>query len=506
MVGMTAATSSAAGDLFTTVASRVEAAAAINGSPAFVAMLGRIYDPTSLGNTSLIKLTTFGAAMLGVIAIMLVIRHTRREEENGRLELLGTAVVGRQAALAASLLATIATMLAIGGLTSLVLIATGLPTSGSWAFGMAWAATGITFAAIAAVAAQLTMSARSANAVALSSLAFFYALRSVGDTVGTADQPGIWSWFSPLGWGQQVRAFAGDHFWVLSLPVVLTVLIVTAAFALASRRDLGAGLLPDRAGAPTASRWLGSPLGLACRLQRSALLWWVIGYVILGYVTGNLAASVGSFASTDQLRDLIRKLGGAQVLTDAFVAYMFGFTALLTTAYAITVALRLRADEESGLAEQVLATAVRRRTWVASHVFIAVTGATVLSVAAGISTGIAHAMRTGQVSDISGAVVASVVYLPAIWVVTGLVVLLLGYLPRASTLVWGVLAAFFLLDELGALLGLPTWIRDLSPFSHIPRLPGAAMVWMPIWVLTVMAIVLMVVGSLRFRRRDLTTS
>jgi len=506
MVGMTAATSSAGRDLFTTVTSRIDAAAAINGSPSFVAMLGRIYDPTSLGNTSLIKLTTFGAATLGVVASMLVVRHTRREEENGRLELLGAAVVGRQAALAAALIVTLGTMLVIGALTSLALVATGLPTGGAWAFGMAWAATGMTFAAIAAVAAQLTMSARSANAIALGSLGLFYALRAIGDTVGTADEPAIWSWLSPIGWGQQVRAFAGDRVGVLGYPIGATVVILAVAFVLASRRDLGAGLLPDRAGAPMAPPSLTTPLGLAWRLQRGPFLGWVVGYLMLGFLTGNLAASVGSFASTDQLRDLIRRLGGTQVLTDAFVAYMFGFTACLTAAYSITVALRLRAEEESGLAEQMLATSVHRRTWLASHVTIAVGGATVLSLVAGLSAGIANAMRTGVGSDVAGAVAASVVYLPAIWVITGLAVALFGYLPRASSSAWGVLVAIFLLDELGALLGLPVWARDLSPFAHIPRLPGNAMTWTPLVILTALALGLLAAGVLRFRRRDLTTA
>jgi ABC-2 type transport system permease protein len=506
MVGMTASTASTGKDLFPTVASRVDAAASINGSPAFVAMLGRIYDPTSLGNTSLIKLTTFGAAMIAVIAIMLVVRHTRREEETGRIELLGATVVGRHSALAAALTVTVATMLLIGVLTALMLTATGLPAGGSWAFGMAWATTGVAFAVIAAVAAQLTVSSRSANGIALSGLAVTYALRAVGDTSGTAGQPAFWWWLSPIAWGQQVRAFTGDRWSVLALPVVFSLVVAVVAFALAARRDLGAGLLPDRAGAPVAARWANSTLGLAWRLQRGMLAAWAIGYVLLGFLTGNLAGSVGSFASTNQLRDLIRKLGGTQALTDAFLAYMFSFTALFTAAYGITVALRLRGEEETGHAEQLLATAVPRRTWIASHITIAMLGTTALSLLAGITAGIANALHTGSAADVAPSVAGVVVYLPAVWLLTGIVVLLFGYLPRAATLAWGLLVAFFLLDDLGALLSLPAWVRDLSPFSHIPKLPGATMSWMPVVILTLLAGVLLAAGATRFHNRDLTTA
>ena len=506
MVGMTATTAASGKSLFPTVASRVESAASINDSPAFVAMLGRIYDPTSLGNTSLIKLTTLGAAAVAVIAIMLVTRHTRRDEENGRLELLGATVVGRHAALAAALTVTVATMLLIGGLTSLVLVSTGLPAAGSWAFGTAWATTGITFAAIAAVAAQLTMSARSANSLALSVLAVAYALRAVGDSSGTTDRPALWSSLSPIGWGQQVRAFAGDRWPVLGLPVAFSIALAGVAFALAARRDHGAGLLPDRAGPPTAARWASTPLGLAWRLQRGMLAAWTIGYVLYGYLAGSLASSVGSFASSDQLREFLRKLGGTRALTDAYLAYMFSFTALFTAAYGITVALRLRAEEESGHVDQLLSAAVHRRTWLASHLTIVILGTTSLSLIAGMSTGLANAGHTGTGAGIGTSIAGVVVYLPAIWVLAGIVVAVFGYLPRASTLAWGLLVAVFLLDDLGALLSLPSWVRDLSPFSHIPRLPGATMTWTPLVLLTLLAVAFTTAGATRFGRRDLTSA
>jgi len=107
---------------------------------------------------------------------------------------------------------------------------------------------------------------------------------------------------------------------------------------------------------------------------------------------------------------------------------------------------------------------------------------------------------------VAPSVAGVVVYLPAVWLLTGIVVLLFGYLPRAATLAWGFLVAFFLLDDLGALLSLPAWIRDLSPFSHIPKLPGATMSWMPVVILTLLAGVLLAAGAQRFRNRDLTTA
>ena len=76
----------------------------MNATAALVALFGRVYDPTSLGALSLIKYTAFMAAILvGVLMVFITVRHTRSDEESGRLELLGGGRLGRDAPLAAAL-------------------------------------------------------------------------------------------------------------------------------------------------------------------------------------------------------------------------------------------------------------------------------------------------------------------------------------------------------------------------------------------------------------------
>ena len=60
-------TASATVALYPTEASRIEAAQTINASAAVVALYGRIYDPSSLGAVSMIKLTALCAAILGIV-------------------------------------------------------------------------------------------------------------------------------------------------------------------------------------------------------------------------------------------------------------------------------------------------------------------------------------------------------------------------------------------------------------------------------------------------------
>ncbi|TFC15158.1 ABC transporter permease, partial [Cryobacterium algoritolerans] len=125
--GIAASSASATAGLYPDPASRIEAAGAVNASAAIVAMYGRIYDPTSLGALAMFKPAVFGAVAVAILMVVVVIRHTRAEEESGRLELVGAGVVGRSAPLAAALIVAIGASAAIGAATAAGLLAAGLP-------------------------------------------------------------------------------------------------------------------------------------------------------------------------------------------------------------------------------------------------------------------------------------------------------------------------------------------------------------------------------------------
>ena len=199
------------------MASRVEAATALNATASMVALFGGSTIPPRIGALSLIKYTAFMTAILAVLMVILVIRHTRGDEESGRLELLGGGRLGRDAPLASALTISLGANVVLGLLAAAALAAGGLPAAGSLAFGLGWAATGMAFSAVAGLAAQLTASARAATGLSIGFIAVTYALRAVGDLAEPG--PSVLSWLSPIGWNQQIRAFAGDRWWVLALPV-----------------------------------------------------------------------------------------------------------------------------------------------------------------------------------------------------------------------------------------------------------------------------------------------
>ncbi|MEU5883356.1 ABC transporter permease [Spirillospora sp. NPDC047279] len=497
-------TASSTKGLYPTVEDRVELASSTNDTPSLVALYGKVYDPTSLGAVSMLKMNVFGSLMAAILTVIIVVRHTRQEEETGRLELLGATVVGRRAPLTAALVVAGLANLAIGLLAALGLVAAGLPVAGSFASGLAWASVGIAFGAVAAVIAQLTESARTAVGFSMAALGAFYLIRAVGDT-SDANGPQWLSWLSPIGWGQQFRPYAGDRWWVAGLTVVFAAVMIGLAYGLVARRDLGAGLLPDRPGPATAGRRLGSPFGLAWRLQRGSVIGWTIGGFAGGLLFGSIATNVDDMVSGGNAKDFIEKLGGnAQNLTDAFLATELGFVGVFVAAFGVQSAMRLRTEETAQRAEPVLATAVGRVSWALSHLVIALAGAALILAVVGFGAGLSYGGATSDMGEVGRLTGAALVQIPAVWVIVAIVIAAFGLVPRFAVAGWAALVAFLLLGELGPLFELPGWLMDVSPFAHTPRMPGGDLTAAPIAGLLAVAAVLIAAGLYGFRRRDLT--
>ncbi|MEU2664885.1 anibiotic ABC transporter [Micromonospora sp. NPDC007220] len=451
------------------------------------------------------------ALLAALLSTFAVIRHTRQNEETGRAELLGASVVGRYALLTAALLVVAAANVAATALLAAALSGAGLPLAGSVAAAAAIGGVGLAFTGVAAVAAQLSVTSRGANALAAAAVGISFLLRAAGDVLGEQTDGGLrvvsaWpSWLSPLGWGNQVRAFGGERWWTLALPVALLVAGVAAAYALAERRDIGAGLVAPRRGPATAAPGLLSPAGLAWRLQRGALLGWAVGVAVLGFSMGIAGDEFNAMIEENPAAaEAISAMGGGAKLIDAYLAAMLGLFALTIGAYVVQALLRTRNDEADGLLEAVLATAVSRTRWLVTQVAAATLGALALVLLGGLTTGLGYGLVAGDpLGRAFGLGGAALVRLPALLVVAGVVTALFGLLPRWSVaLSWAALIVFLLLGQLGAVLDLPQAALNLSPYTHVPSAPAVEAAALPLVVLTGVGAALLVAGTAGFRRRD----
>ena len=450
------------------------------------------------------------SALVALMSTFAVVRHTRQNEELGRAEMVGSTVVGRYAELAAGVVVAVAANVVVALVLGVAIAVTGQPVAGSLLAGASVAAVGVVWVGVAAVSCQLSTTTRGASGIAAGALAVAFGLSGIGNMVGSVDRAGTtvtsaWpSWLSPMGWGQQTRPFGQAHWWPLLLAVLALGLLLVVAGALASRRDVARGLWPERRGHAVANRALLSPVGLAWRLQRGAFLGWAVGLVMFGLIFGNLTQQIQDVQGN--AKDWWTRTGGTNVVMDAYRVSIIQIAGMFVSIYVVQVLLRMRVDENGGTLESVLAAGVTRAGWLWGHVVNAVAGSVVLVVLFAASMGLTAGQVLGhtgtQVRELVGAGLAQV---PGILVIGAVVVLAVSLVPRWSVgISWGVVILSLVVGPMfGPGLDLPMWVQDLSPFTHTPKAPAAAVGAAPVIALVALAILGAVSGLLALRHRNL---
>jgi ABC-2 type transport system permease protein len=482
-------------------ASAVEGLAGIVSNPAVLAMYGPI-NAANADALAVFKTVMMGSVLIAILALVVVRRHTRTEEEEGRLELVGAGAVGRWAPLAAAVAVALVAVVVPAVLSSAGLAALGMDPLGSVAFGVSWLTAGLAQIGVTAVAVQLAATTRGAGGLAFGFLGVTYILRAWADA-SDSDVIASLGWLSPLGWAGRVEPYGEDRLWVLGLGVAVLVVGIGAALAILERRDLGAGVLPGRVGRSRARAILSSPLGLVTRLATGTLVGWVVGLVAGGVVIGSLLGAVGTLVDDPTMRDFLAQLGGSAGTVEAiFLATETKFIAAAVSAGGIALVLRLGASERSGIGESVLATPTPRREWYGAHVLIGVAATSLFMTVAGLTVGIVGPMSSAGAPELGATLGAFLSTLPAIWLLVGTAALLVGWRPRFAPFVWAVLLVGFVIGELGPTLQLPDWVVDLSPFAHLSQLPGGEFAAVAAVVMTALAGAFVAAGAMAYQQRD----
>lgn len=487
--------------LYPTEAELAQAATTVASNPALVAFLGEVQAPT-LGGMTVWRMGAMLAVVIGIVNVLTVTRHTRAEEQSGRRELIASTVLGRHAPLVAALVVVGAADLLIGSVVAAGMIGFGVGAAGAIAFGLAMTAVGWVFAGIAAVMAQLAESSRTANGLGLAIVAAAFLLRVIGDA-GKERGLEILSWISPIGLAQRVRAFAEERWWLLVVMVAVAIVFVVASQALSSRRDVGAGVLTIRAGSPVAARGLSGPFGLAVRLQRWVALSWIVGFAVFGALIGLATDAFGDLVGQNPtMAAIFENLGGQAAFGDAFVAAMLSMFGIAAAAHAIQAVLWLRSEEVEGRTEEILATPVTRPRWLSSHLAVGLALPVLDMLATGAASGLTYGLVIGDPGQVGRVAFSALVQIPAVWLVAGVGLAVYGLVPHLSRLVWSLLGIWGILTIIGTALGLDQWLLNLSPFSHLPSVPGAAIDAVPLGWMLALAAALIAVGFGSFRRRD----
>jgi len=444
----------------------------------------------------------FFQLLLAVWAVLTTSRLLRGEEDAERTDLVLAGPVRATRATALSLVVVAAAALLIGVAVTVTMLASGTGLRGSALLGLGLAGVTATFAAVAAVTCQLVDVRRRAAALAAGFLGVAYVLRMVGNS---SDARSWVRWATPLGWMDELRPYGDPDLRALLPMLIVPLLLAALAVMLRARRDLGGALLGIEAGREPHLRLLGGPTAFAWRSNRAVLLGWAIGLGIYAAVMGSLMSTMIDFLAQDKsYQRVMAEMGLDQALT------ILGFLALIGVMFGVAVALQVawrigaaRGEEESGRLEAVLARRVSRLRWLGGHALLTLLGGVLLLAATGTALWFGVAVSGSSEISWADAIRAAFNTLPVVVLISGLAVATFGLLPRLTVAVpVTVTVVGYVVTLLGPALSWPSWVLNLSPFTHlawVPAVPWAATSGI---IMTCLGLGLLGVGLLAFNRRD----
>ncbi|MDR2558132.1 MAG: hypothetical protein LBC86_01100 [Oscillospiraceae bacterium] len=509
----------------------------IYDNPIMVSMMGPIFDIDGEFTTGTIYAGMMLLWVMIAVAIMnifIVIRHTRADEERWRAEVIRSLPVGRLSTVHAAMLTALIINTVLAVLTGLGLAATGTESmgfGGSMLYGAVLGASGLVFAAITAIFCQLSASSSGAFGLSFLALGGSYMLRAAGD-VGNE----VISLISPFGLAQRSMVYAENELMPLWGLLAIAFAFAALAYKFNSMRDLGQGFIPARMGRREAKKSLLSSFGLSFRLLKNSIIVWTITLFMLGASYGSIIGEIDRFVGdspeyltlvglTPELLDTLSDSDKADMIVDGFGGFVTIMMTLIALVPLLMFALKPKNEEIDGRAEGILSRSVSRQKYLAGYVIIAFAMSIIvqLCTVVGLYGAAESTVREGEIGEVAAILnpfvfekllAANFAYLPAMWLIIGLAVFIVGLLPKAGGVVWGYYGFICFMALIGNIPDLlPAWLSNLSPFNFIPEIrvtnfdlfPAAESSAVPLIVLTGIAAALTVIGFIGYRKRDLIT-
>ena len=489
---------------YPTLAGRLSFAQSFANNPALKLFYGTPHHVETLGGYVSWRVGGIASLVAAFFGILAAVRALRSEEDAGRYELVAAGALTRRAAFAARIAGIGAAVAALWLATLVGLVAGGLLAEGSAYLALGVVGVAAVYVGIGALASQLMPSGRGALQLAGAVFGLDFLLRAIADI---ANIPGL-HWAAPLGWAEELHPFAGPRPAALLLPAVTTTALLVLALALERRRDLGAGLLAslDSLGRPSASvgRLLRSPVLLALRSEWVGLALWAAATGGFAFVLGTLSNSLVS-ANLGTLRQQLSKFGSGGFTTPSDVLGLYFLFFVLAVALVCCGQLAAAREEEvEGRLETLFALPEGRTAWFAGRLALAVAGATLVAILAGLGAALGAAAAGASVSY-PRLIEAGLNCLPASLLFLGIGALFIAAAPRQGAgAAYALVTLAFAWELVGALLGAPAWLLGVSPFHQIGLVPAAPFRAGPAAIMLAIGAAAALAALARFRIRDLT--
>ncbi|MBK9179771.1 MAG: hypothetical protein IPM45_09415 [Acidimicrobiales bacterium] len=493
---------------YPTEASRQQAAAAVSGDTGLAVLLGPVSTIDTVGGYAVYKnyvfLTTIGALW----AVVAATRVLRGEEDTGRWQLVLAGSTRASRATAATLGALAAAVGVIfTGTTVLTLLAgrdpdVGLGAGGALLYGLSLAVPPAVFAVVGALASQLSRTRRTATGLGIAVVAVSFVLRMIADS-----GPGTrWlSWATPFGWTELMHPFTENDPWPL-VPAVATVVgLGAAAVVLASRRDVGDGVLASRDVAPLRRFGLGSAFGMSARLELPVLAAWCAGATVSGLTLGILVkVTTGDVPAS--ISDMLDRYGVHGSPVNQFLGLAFLCVATVVALLPAGQVGAACAEETSGRLVHILSRPTRRTAWFLGRLALCGAGIAAAGLLAGLATWLGAESQGVQV-DLAVMLGAGLNVVPTALVALGIGAVLLSVAPRAAaTTVYVVVTWSVFVDLAAPLASSLSWSDHLSLFHYMALVPGQDADPRAATVTVAVALLLCAAATILFHRRDVRST
>jgi ABC-2 type transport system permease protein len=454
---------------YPTIAERLSFARSFGPNKALRLFYGEPHDLLSISGYTAWRVGGTLAIFAAVFGLLASVRALRTEEDTGRMELVLAGIVSRRTSYLTAIAAIAAGVVLQWAGELIGFLIGGLPVGGAAYLALASVSVAAVFVGVGALSSQIAPTRRLALELGGAVLALMFLLRVIADTAAGA---GWLRWLTPLGWAEQLRPFAGAQPLVLALPAAATVLLLGLSARIALRRDIGTGTLQSRDSAAPRLGLLSSPTAQALRSGRTSLLVWASGVGVFALILGVVSKSVSSAGIPPNVRRELAKLSSGSIATPTgYLAFVFIFFILTVSLFASAQIGAARHEEADGRLETLLALPVGRTRWLAGRLALAAAGVCVISLTVGVLTW-TGAAAVGVHIALPRMLEAGANCLPVALLFLAIAALAYAIVPRASAgIAYGLITLAFLWQLVGALLGVPRWLVDLTPFAHVGLVP-----------------------------------
>jgi len=505
VAGMTGVVAATYAEVIAGAPGGVDSLRALVQNPAIRTLFGEPLALDTAGGFTVWRTGAAIAVILGMWSILSATRLFRGEEDTGRWALLVAGTLSTTA-VTARVLAVIAAVPVLAGVgVTAVLVVAGTPSLGAVLHGTGLALTGLAFAGVGALSAQLFSRRAAAVGAATAVLPAGLLVRMVGDGVLGL---GRLRWLSPFGLTAETAPFYADRLAPLLVLAAVTAVVLAVACTVAGHRDIGEGLLPERAGRSRAHLCLlRSPKGFAARTVMAPWVGWSLGVGAFFLLIGLLTVSLTGFLTDNAaFADLATRAGFGLDTAAGYAATMFALLALPAGGFAVARISVLAADESSRRLALLLAAPLTRTRFLVANIAVAVAATVLLTGVAGL----AFALGAGVVDTPLGpgqVLAGAFNTLPVALLGLGAAVLALGWAPRFIGFIGAVpTVGGFLWLVIAQSVGAPRWIENVSPFAHLAAVPAEPVDWAAGALMLLGSVALGGVGLAAWRRRDLRTA